>query len=57
MQFTILGTSVTVIRNRKPVKTQPDPLVHKVRTPEEMLELTRKEALKLQALGDTRIFY
>ena|GEM_PF-3726379 len=57
MQFTILGTSVTVVRNRKPGRTKPDSLVHKVRTPEEMLELTRREALKLQALGDTRIFY
>jgi len=57
VQFTILGTSVTVVRNRKPGRTKPDSLVHKVRTPEEMLELTRREALKLQALGDTRIFY
>lgn len=57
MQFTILGTTVIIVRNRKVTEAPLDPLRHKVRTPEEMLEIARAKALQLQAMGDTRIFF
>ncbi|HWI62651.1 MAG TPA: hypothetical protein VNT75_12470 [Symbiobacteriaceae bacterium] len=57
MQFTILGTTVMIVRNRKVEGALPDPHVGTLRTPEELLEVARRKALELQALGDTRMFY
>ena len=57
MQFTILGTTVMIVRNRKVADAPPSPHVGTLRTPEALLEVARRKALELQALGDTRIFY
>lgn len=57
MQFTVLGTTVIIIRNREVLEAPMDPEFHKASTPEELLEITRRKALELQALGDTRVFF
>lgn len=57
MQFTILGTTVMIVRHRKVAQPPVDRHVRGARTPEEVLEATRRKALELQALGDTRIFF
>lgn len=57
MQFTILGTTVMIVRHRKVAHPPVDRHVRGARTPEEVLEATRRKALELQALGDTRIFF
>ena len=46
-----------IVRNRKVEGALPDPHVGTLRTPEELLEVARRKALELQALGDTRMFY
>ena len=57
MQFTILGTTVIIIKDRKVTEAPLDPQRHKAQKPEDLLALARAKALQLQSMGDSRTFF